>query len=191
MIDLSPPFRIATPDDAPALAVLVNEAGQGMPLYLWSQWAEAGAAPWEIGRARQASAAGEGKIVVADEGGGVLAQLTGYVAQFEAVDADTPALFAPLIELENDVPGSWYVNVLATMPQARGQGLGAALLNIAERIAEAEGCEMMSVIVAGDNAGARRLYERQGYREVARRDCVTEGWETETREWVLMVKGLG
>ena len=190
MIDLDPPFRLATPDDAPALAVLVNEAGHGLPLHLWTTWAAPGEDPWEIGRARQAEKAAAGRIVVADEGAGVLASLTGYVAAQEEIDADTPDLFVPLIELENEVPGSWYVNVLATLPEARGRGLGAALLNVAERIAEGERCGRMSVIVADDNAGARRLYERQGYDETARRACVRGGWRTGTRDWVLMEKAL-
>ena len=191
MIDLDPPFRLATPADAPALAVLVNEAGHGMPHFLWSGWAEADQDPWEIGRARQAAKAAEGRIVVADPGGGVVAQLTGYVAAHEEVTEDVPPLFVPLIELENRVVGSWYVNVLAAMPEARGMGYGGALLNIAERLARAEGCARMSVIVADDNAGARRLYERQGYEETARRACVTGGWQTATRAWVLMERALG
>lgn len=190
MIALDPPFRRATAADAPVLAVLVNEAGHGMPLHLWTSMAGDGGDPWEIGRARQAEKAAQGQIVVADRGAGAVAGLTGYVAEKDEIDEATPALFVPLIELESEVAGSWYVNVLATLPQARGEGLGGALLSIAERIAEAEGCGRMSVIVAGDNAGARRLYERCGYREMARRACVKEGWETDTRDWVLMTKPL-
>jgi hypothetical protein len=42
MIRLEPPFRQATPGDAPALAELVNLAGEGLPLYLWTSMAEPG-----------------------------------------------------------------------------------------------------------------------------------------------------
>ena len=38
----NPTFRPATSDDAIVLAELVNYAGEGMPLYLWSQMAEPG-----------------------------------------------------------------------------------------------------------------------------------------------------
>jgi len=48
----------------------------------------------------------------------------------------------------------------------------------------------MSLIVADINSRARRLYERQGYAETARRTCVRENWVTDTREWVLMTKTL-
>jgi hypothetical protein len=46
----------------------------------------------------------------------------------------------------------------------------------------------LSVIVSDANVGARRLYERSGYREIARRPMVKEGWDNAGREWVLLVK---
>jgi ribosomal protein S18 acetylase RimI-like enzyme len=48
----------------------------------------------------------------------------------------------------------------------------------------------MSVIVSNANIGARRLYERFGYREMARRTMVKEQWVNEGHEWVLMTKVL-
>jgi ribosomal protein S18 acetylase RimI-like enzyme len=192
MIPLAPPFRRAAPDDAPVLAELVNAAGHGLPLHFWTRAAAPGQDPWDLGRARQAAKAAEGQIVVIDEGAGAVAALTGYAIgpDPERPGADTPALFRPLIELEAQAPSSWYVNVLASLPAHRGRGHGSRLLGLAERIAAAEGLGRMSVIVADDNAGARRLYERQGYAEAARRPCVREGWETATAEWVLMTKPL-
>ena len=190
MVPLSPPHRLARPEDAPALARLVNMAGHGMPLHLWTRIAGTDGDPWEIGAERQRAKVADGQVVVADEGSGAVASLTGYVASHEEIDPDTPALFVPLIELENEVPGSWYVNVLATLPEARGRGLGSGLMKLAERIARSEGCDRMSLITAGDNTDALRLYRRQGYREIARRDCVRDGWETDQEDWVLMVRDL-
>ena len=40
------------------------------------------------------------------------------------------------------------------------------------------------------NAGARRLYERTGYTETARRPIVKDGWDCASDEWVLLVKPL-
>ncbi len=192
MIPLDAPFRLATERDAPALAELVNFAGEGLPLHIWKGLAAPHEDPWEVGRKRQADKAAEGQIVVADFGEGAVASLTGYVIgpAPEPIGDEFPALFRPLQELENEALDSWYVNVLACYPAHRGQGLGSRLLNLAERIAEAEGLGRMSVIVAGDNTGARRLYERQGYRETAERPCVTEGWQTSTDRWVLLMKDL-
>ena len=35
-----------------------------------------------------------------------------------------PPMFVPLQELEDRVPGTWYVNVLATLEEHRGKGYG-------------------------------------------------------------------
>ena len=48
----------------------------------------------------------------------------------------------------------------------------------------------MSIIVASGNAGARRLYERTGYVETARRPVVKGDWDCDSDEWVLLVKRL-
>jgi ribosomal protein S18 acetylase RimI-like enzyme len=190
MIRLDSPLRLASEADATQLADLVNFAGEGLPLYIWKGLADGGQDPWEIGRARQADKASEGQVVVVDYGDGAVASLTGYVigSKPEPIGEDFPTLFRPLQELENEALESWYVNVLACYPKFRGQGLGSRLLELAEKIARADGIHRMSVIVASNNTGARRLYERHGYKEVATRRCMKEGWATDTEHWVLLVK---
>lgn len=192
MIELKPPLRIAREEDAPVLAELVNHAGEGMPEYLWSTMAGPGEDPWEIGRQRQAKKVSDGQIYVVDEGKGAIAGLTGYAipANPEPIPDDMPAMFRPLQELENLAPATWYVNVLAAIPAERGKGHGTRLLGLAEELAHDAGLSGLSLIVAGNNDGARRLYERSGYRELARRLNVPEGWDTDIAEWVLLVKAF-
>ena len=48
----------------------------------------------------------------------------------------------------------------------------------------------MSVIVSDANSGARRLYERCGYSEIATRAMVKNGWENKGQNWVLLTKAL-
>ena len=192
MIDPRPPIRRATVADAAALARLVNFAGEGMPLYFWRQIARGGEDPWEIGRRRQGERVADSTIFVVDEGGGAVACLTGYpVPAFpEPVGADEPDIFRPLAELENLAPLTWYVNVLAALPEHRGRGFGARLLALAEDIARDRGLPAMSLIISSGNAGARRLYQRTGYVEIARREIVKDGWECASDEWVLLIKRL-
>ncbi|PTW59657.1 ribosomal protein S18 acetylase RimI-like enzyme [Breoghania corrubedonensis] len=191
MIPLLPPLRIAMASDAARLADLVNFAGDGLPLHLWAEMAQDGQDPWEVGRARQAEKAQDGQIVVLDEGAGAIAMLLGYAIGSEPVPTDDMrALFVPLQELENLAPDSWYVNVLAACPRHRGKGHGTRLLETAREIARAKDLSRMSIIVADDNDGARRLYERAGYRECAARDAVHEGWKTATKRWILMIREL-
>ena len=82
------------------------------------------------------------------------------------------------------------MNVLALYPEFRGHGLGTRLLAIADRIAADLGSSGLSIIVSDGNPDARRLYERCGYREAARRPMVKEDWASSGDNWVLMVKGV-
>jgi ribosomal protein S18 acetylase RimI-like enzyme len=191
----SPPsIRPATPQDAAALAELVNFAGEGLPLYVWAEIAKDGEDPWAVGRARAARAQGSfsyRNASVIEQDGALAAALIGYLLPDvpEAIDANMPAMFVPLQELENLAPSTWYVNVLASYPQWRRRGLGAALLAHAETLAEVASTKKgMSVIVADNNVGARRLYERMGYRERAKRPMVKESWQGSGSAWVLLVK---
>jgi ribosomal protein S18 acetylase RimI-like enzyme len=192
MIDLNTPIRHATAADAAALADFINMAGEGLPLHLWRQMAAEGEDPWAIGRQNQAKKAEDGKVFVVDEGAGAVAALMGYPipAMPEPIADDEMVTIRPLIELENLAPSTWYVNVLAAYPQERGRGHGARLLELAEDIAREQNLRAISIIVASGNAGARRLYERTGYAEIARRQIVKDGWECESDEWVLLVKQL-
>ena len=52
-------------------------------------------------------------------------------------------------------------------PAARGQGLGDRLVATAERAARAAGRHRLRLEVRQDNAAARALYARRGYREIA------------------------
>ena len=192
MIPLQEPFRVADEADAHELADLVNFAGEGLPLHVWSGLAQEGQDPWDVGRVRQAEKARDGQVVVVDFGNGAVASLTGYTigAEPEPVGDDFPSLFRPLQELENKALESWYVNVLACYPEYRGKGHGSRLLSLAEQIAQDENVNRMSVIVASNNSGARQLYERHGYEEMATRPCIKDDWETETEHWVLLLKSL-
>ena len=106
-----------------------------------------------------------------------------------AEETNVPAMFVPLQQLENLAPGTWYVNVLASYPQWRKYGFGTALLEHAETLAVTAGAKRgMSVIVADNNADARRLYERMGYRQVADRPMVKENWQSPGSAWVLLLK---
>ena len=194
MIDRPPQHRPARPTDALAMAELVNMAGEGLPLYLWTELAAPGQSPWELGqeRARRESGAFSYRnTIVREEAGEVVAALIGYPLADEPAPVDytdTPPMFVPLQQLEDLVPGTWYVNVLATHPQFRGHGYGAELLSIADDIARDTGMRGLSIIVADANAGARRLYARCGYREQTRRAMVKEQRQHPGTHWVLLVK---
>jgi len=57
-----------------------------------------------------------------------------------------------------------HVSDIVVAPAAEGRGVGAALMAAAEDWARAHGFRLLSLHVFGENARARELYERLGYR---------------------------
>lgn len=193
---LKPPYRAATPLDAAAMADLVNIASEGMALYLWTEMAGDDGSPWEIGQQRAQRESGGfsyRNTVVREVGGSVVAALIGYALPDEPDPCDyseLPAMFVPLQQLEDLAPGTWYVNVLAAYPEHRGKGYGTGLLEVAEQIAAQQRCKGLSLIVSDGNSGARKLYARCGYEEVASRPMLKDAWENAGENWVLLVKPI-
>ena len=80
--------------------------------------------------------------------------------------AGQPAVAVALLTLR---PNVWYegqvalLDELYVVPALRGQGIGSALLDRAEAIARQRGAEMLEINVDGQDADARRFYERHGY----------------------------
>lgn len=113
--------------------------------------------------------------VVAERAGEVIGMLHAFVIEpagpepAAAAAAIDPVL-RPYAELE--APCSLYVSALALLPAERGRGVGTRLLEVARERARAVGCPELSLICFAANAGARRLYERQGFRVIDRRDIV-------------------
>lgn len=75
------------------------------------------------------------------------------------------ALLPTLRALGRHSPGEWYLQAVAVSEQARGLGVGAQLLDLAESRARSDGATAITLDVAVTNTGGRRLYERVGYME--------------------------
>jgi ribosomal protein S18 acetylase RimI-like enzyme len=190
-------LRPARKDDAEALARLIDMAGEGFGMYLWSQAAKPGETALEIGKRRAQREEGGFSYrhaTVLETDGKVAALLLGYRLAEPYVLGDLTALpdmVRPLIELEAEAPGTWYINALAAFPEYRGRGFGTCLLQEADRLAKAVGAPALSLAVAEQNEGAKRLYERVGYRTVARRPLVPFPGLGHSGDWLLMTKPVG
>jgi ribosomal protein S18 acetylase RimI-like enzyme len=190
-------LRKATPADGRILAELLDAAGEGLPRHLWSQRAEPGEDPMDVGARRAAGVEGGFSHVhahMALASGEVAGMLLGYRLP-EPYDEsgldEAPVTVRPLLELEARVPGSWYVNAVAALPRFRGHGVGTFLMGVAEFLARAAGATEVSLIVAEDNSGARRLYQRLGYEVAARRPVVPFPGCHHAGDWILMRKQAG
>ena len=185
-------FRRATPADVAALAELVEFAGEGLPLCLWTQLARPGGDPWEVGRKRlrrENTDYSYRNALIAEIAGKTAGTLIGYpLGEPARIGESEPALLVPLHDLMNLAPHTWYVHALAAYPERRGCGIGAALLAEADKLAADAALPGLSLIVSDTNSGARRLYERSGYREAARRKMVKQEWQHPGTDWVLLIK---
>jgi ribosomal protein S18 acetylase RimI-like enzyme len=193
---MAPIFRPAHKADAAALTVLVDIAGEGMPAYMWSTLAAPGQSLLEFGRERAARETGGFSFknaVVAELDGEIAASLVGYRLDDPydlGVLGDMPEIVHPLVRLEAKAPGSWYVNVLATFPEFRRQGIASRLLAIAEQKGREEGAPSLSVIVGSWNEAAARLYASAGYSATAREPALRFPGCPHEGDWVLMVRSL-
>jgi GNAT superfamily N-acetyltransferase len=83
-----------------------------------------------------------------------------------SVLAGDPAVAVALLTLR---PNIWYdgpvvlVDELYVAPEARGLGIGSALLSAVESITRKRGGRLIEIAVDGADTDARRFYERHGY----------------------------
>lgn len=191
-------IRPARKTDASEMVVLIDSAGYGMPLWMWGGMRTDEPSVLEVGRER--AMRDEGLISYRNahilEADGVAAgMLICYRIDdpYDVGDLSTlPEAFRPMVELEAQVPGSWYIFVLAVHGEYRGRGFGGLLLEHAEALGRASGARTVSVGVEDRNQGAYRLYQRSGFREVARRPRVPfPSDHTGSRELVMFAKPLG
>jgi len=186
----------ASKENSKDLAFLLNLAGEGIPAYLWEAMAEGGESPFEVGARRAAREDGSfsytnARICVENE------KLLGMIVSYRQPDpyelgelSEYPEILRPLVELEARAPGSWYINAIATYAEYRGRGVARMLLDDADTRARAKDCRLMSLIVASENLGAKKLYEYLGFNTVASLPVIPFPGCLHGGEWLLMVKSL-
>jgi len=83
-----------------------------------------------------------------------------------------------------------YVERLVVSPSFRRQGMARRLLSAAEDLARDRGKKTVGLHVTGDNLRALRLYEAEGYKEVARQRSLMTSYFLDIREWLYLRKVL-
>lgn len=116
----------------------------------WCAWLMAGSEPWitlrqDLELCRQKVARLGSELFVAE--GGTGQELAGFILL-------VPYGFA----------GSPYINSIAVASEARGRGVGAALLRFAEKHFAGRG--QIFLLVSSFNARAQKFYRREGYERV-------------------------
>lgn len=183
-------FRRARVEDCGEIAALYSISSDGVADYIWRKLAGPGEDPLVVGErryAREDTVFSYKNCVVAEHNGEVIGMLVAFPMEAEPDpgEPEEDPVLAPYGELER--PGSYYVCGMALFPEHRRRGLGARMLGLAREEARRRGLAEMSLIVFERNAGAKRLYERHGFREVARRPVVPHQLIRYTGDALLMV----
>ncbi len=191
-----PTIRAATLAAASALVVLMDIAGEGMPNLLWRSLAAPAQSALEVGRDRARRDEGGfsyRNAIVAELDGEVAGTLVGYRLDdpYDAGNLDELSeTVRPLVALEARVPGSWYINILATFAELRGKRIGTRLLDAAETKGREAGAQSLSVIVGSWNEGAAQLYARVGFVNIAHDPAALPLDVPKSGDWILMTKSL-
>jgi len=90
----------------------------------------------------------------------------------------------------SSVASEAYVERLVISPSFRRQGMARRLLSAAEDLARDAGKKTVGLHVTGDNLGALRLYEAEGYVVVSRQRSFIAAWFMDIREWLYLKKEL-
>lgn len=98
-----------------------------------------------------------------------------HLALIAEVDGTPAGFMLTLDSLPDEVTGDdqAFVVYMAVEHDARGAGIGSALLERAEDEARKRGAPYMALMVTEENAAARALYQRAGYRTERRLLCKT------------------
>ena len=181
MVDEQAEIVSATLNDCLAITELAQIAGENMPGHFWQETRQPGQTIEEAGaeRARIETARFSYKnTLLALVDGKVAGMLLAYrlpsAADNDEEPADFPEFVRPIIELEQCVPESFYINMLAAYPRFRGRG--SALMAQADPLALAAGCELISIGVFAPNSGALRLYRRLGYELIESRPMAASAY---------------
>lgn len=142
---MPPTFRIARPDDVPALVALIRSAYRGDESRLgWTTEAD-------LVDGQRTDAAEVAAVVESPTSLMLVAEVTGEVVG--------------CCQLESRAGGSAYFGMFAVRPALQGAGIGRALLTHAESVArERYGASVLRMLVLRPRPELIAWYERLGYR---------------------------
>ena len=187
-------FRPARKEDCRTIAELYRISSDGVADYIWRKLAEPGEEHIEVGERRYAR---EGTVfsyrncTVAERNGEVIGMVVAFPIEPDPDLSDPDEEVNPVLKLYSELerPGSFYICGMALFPEYRGEGLGTGMLELARQQAYERGLEEISLIAFEQNAEAKRLYERHGFREVDRRPVVPHELIHYVGDALLLVSG--
>lgn len=187
-------IRAARREDSRKIAELFSISSDGVADYMWSTLAEPGEDILDVGERRYSrdnTQFSYQNCTIAELDGEVVGMIAAFPMETEESnypEKDVDPVLAPYAKLEE--PNSYYIAGMAVFPEYRGNGIGSKFLEIAERQAKDVGLNRVNLIVFEGNSGAKRLYERHGYHEIAREKVAPDELIHYEGYALLMVKDI-
>lgn len=188
-------FRNADKNDCLAIAQLAQMAGDGLPGYFWADSQQPGQTLEQAGAALAGSETANfsyRNVLLAWVENTIAGMLLAYRLpasdQNDEDPNDFPEFVRPLVELEQCVPESFYINMLAAFPRFREQGIGTALMGQVDQLALEADCSLISIEVFANNPGALKLYQRLGYEITEQRSLIESDYQPAGQVFLLTKK---
>ena len=186
-------FRPAKKIECRKIAELFSLASDGVSDYIWSNYAEQGEDILDVGQRRYEntdSVFSYKNCTIAEYDNEVVGMMTAFQMNVEENRdfSDSDPVLLPYEKLEED--NSFYICGVAVYEHFRGKGIGTAFMDIAEIKARGHGLAKLSLIVFEQNNGAKKLYDKLGYFEVAREQVIPHPMIRHTGDAILMVKNI-
>ena len=180
-------IRQGVADDADTLRRVFEYAGHGLAQTFWRKAHEKGTDFDSMVRERMAKRIGDpvNRFRVCDIDGVPAGGILSYEKTGEPEDpGDAGPMLRVLIEAENNLVGTHYINALAVFPEFRKRGIAEVLI----RDSAGDARQPLSLIAADENTEALRLYRRLGFEDISHHPIRAEGWTPNGRTWITMIR---
>ena len=187
-------FRPAGKEECRTIARLYSISSDGLADYIWTTLAKPGEDILDVGERRYSNedllfsyknclvAEHKGKII------GMLVAFPMYLPDGPNAANEPDPVLVPYAKLEKD--STYYIMGVAVFPEYRGKGIGTRFLELAAGKALENGLSQLSLIAFEQNEGAKRLYERHGFYEIAHETVVPHDLIHYTGYALLMAKDI-
>ncbi len=184
-------IRRAERRDAAELAILVDLSSHGLASWLWYGAVLGGTAQTALEHGRNQmrdddDRAGWKNAGLAQLDGEIAGVVIGHAVEPSFADEEAPhPVFEPILTLQQQAIGHWFIDSVGVYQHHRGCGIGRQLVDY--ELARAAG-RPVSLITESDNDVALGLYKSCGFEEIARQPSVPIDDNKKNHDWVLLTR---
>ena len=184
-------IRRAERRDAAELAVLVDLSSHGLASWLWYGAVLDGTTQTALEHGRNLmrdddERAGWKDASLAQVDDEIAGVVIGHAVEPSFADEEAPhRVFEPILILQKQAIGHWFIDSVGVYSHHRGRGIGRQLVDY--EIARA-GARPVSLITDSDNEVALGLYKSRGFEEIARHPSVPLDENSKKHDWVLLTR---